>query len=164
MNKYHNKTVTTPEGKFDSVGEYERWLYLRDQQSRGYISDLRRQVVFPLFPAEKIAVTSVNKQTLKVSRKERSAAPAYSYIADFAYRNLDDTFTVEDFKGVRTAVYNLKRAALYQLTGLLVAEVKAPGEDPGAIRHKALAGGFGMWRVAYWHGHAASPVRHQPQK
>ncbi len=153
MGKYGNKTFMTSDGKFDSKGEYERWLYLRDLERRGYITDLRRQVVFSLFPAEKIMVARSLKT--KTSWQERSAAPAYSYIADFAYKNLDGTFTVEDFKGVRTAVYNLKRAALYHFTGLLLHEVKAPAEDTGAIRHKPLFGGPGLWRVVTYHGLAA---------
>ena len=38
--------------RYDSTKEYERWLYLQQQQREGKIADLRRQVVYELIPAQ----------------------------------------------------------------------------------------------------------------
>ena len=38
--------------KYDSTKEYERWLYLQQEQREGKIADLRRQVVYELIPAQ----------------------------------------------------------------------------------------------------------------
>lgn len=38
--------------KYDSTKEYERWLFLKQEQNQGHIADLRRQVVYELIPAQ----------------------------------------------------------------------------------------------------------------
>ena len=49
-NKYGNKKVDTLDGTFDSKGEHLRWLFLKDAERRGEISNLRRQVTYTLIP------------------------------------------------------------------------------------------------------------------
>ena len=50
--KYRNQRVDTPDGKFDSKGEYARWGELKLLQRAGEITDLRRQVKFELIPKQ----------------------------------------------------------------------------------------------------------------
>lgn len=45
-NKYNAVKVTTPEGTFDSKGEYAYWCKLKLMQRSGLIKELKRQVRF----------------------------------------------------------------------------------------------------------------------
>ncbi|HEY8598225.1 MAG TPA: DUF1064 domain-containing protein [Thermomicrobiales bacterium] len=82
-------------GRFDSTGEHRRWHELLTLQGQGVITDLRRQVRFPLV----------------VEGVEVSA-----YIADFCYDEAGIA-VVEDWKssGTRTALYKLKRKLMKAL-------------------------------------------------
>jgi len=46
--KYLNQPITTSEGRFDSRGEFRRWIELKTLERVGYISNLKRQVSYPL--------------------------------------------------------------------------------------------------------------------
>lgn len=50
--------------KYDSIKEYERWLYLQQEQKNGSITNLRRQVEFELTPKQ-------YKRELKGKREEK---------------------------------------------------------------------------------------------
>lgn len=93
MNKYRNKKTTIDGITFDSNREAKRYGELKLMESAGNISNLRIQPSFLL--ADKIRW---NGKTL---RKRM-------YIADFMYKQ-DGLEIVEDVKGMRTAVYLLKR-------------------------------------------------------
>lgn len=50
---------------FDSKAEYDRWCWLKDEQSLGRISGLRRQVVYVLVP-EQVATVPDGEKVVKV--------------------------------------------------------------------------------------------------
>lgn len=108
-NKYNAKSVTYDGIKFDSTKEGHRYLALREKIKTGLISDLRMQVKYQLIPYQKFKDGSYMKST--------------SYIADFVYI---DTATglevVEDVKGVKTDVYQIKRKLMKLLKNIEVYE------------------------------------------
>ena len=112
MNKYHNRALSTPDGKFDSVKEYRRWQELKLLQRAGEIYELQRQVPFVLIPTQRDEITG------KVIEKE------CKYIADFTYRSCKNgRLTVEDTKGCKTEKYIIKRKLMLYRHGLRIKEV-----------------------------------------
>lgn len=98
--KYRAVKVENALGKFDSMKEANRYAELLLLQKAGRITDLRRQVKFVLIPS----------QTLKNGKH----VPPISYVADFVYLR-DGKEVVEDCKGYKTAVYQIKKKLmLYQ--------------------------------------------------
>jgi hypothetical protein len=86
--KYRAKKIDTPDGKFDSQGEYRRWRDLQLMFHGGLIGNLERQVRFPL---------EVNGEKI------------CDYIMDFTYRDPStNTWVAEDFKGYQTSENKLK--------------------------------------------------------
>lgn len=81
--KFNNKKVETPEGVFDSKGEWQRWLFLKEAEKNGQISDLRRQVKYTLIPTqyrtEIVHLKTKDKEVQKVTERE------VTYTADFVY-------------------------------------------------------------------------------
>lgn len=108
IHKYHNKPVVTPEGeRFDSKKEYRRWKELQLLERAGEISSLMRQVAFELVPASPPQF----KRPVK-------------YIADFTYIDeKENHLVVEDVKGVRTPLYNLKKRLMFDKFGIVIREV-----------------------------------------
>ena len=94
--KFGNKIVETEDGKFNSKIEHRRWLVLKKAQADGLIYGLEREVEFSM----DIGTDTICK-----------------YYADTTYMK-DGEFIVEDVKGVRTAVFNLKRKMLRIFYGL----------------------------------------------
>lgn len=91
IGKYHNRKVEIDGFKFDSQKEGNRYLILKRMEKEGKIKDLQRQVSFEIVPK---------------SKGER----AVRYVADFMYvETVTGNIIVEDVKGYRTEVYNLKR-------------------------------------------------------
>ena len=90
-NKYGNKVIHTPEGKFDSKMEYTRFKELQILERIGDITSLQRQVAFVL--------TAHGVDICK-------------YVADFVYYQ-NGLKVVEDVKGVQTPEFKLK-AKLFQ--------------------------------------------------
>ena len=90
-------TKTVVDGiKFDSKGEANRYLELKELQELGAISNLELQPKFTLIPAFEHG-----------GKKYR----AMTYSADFRYTSGTLTF-VEDFKGFETEVFKIKRKLL----------------------------------------------------
>ena len=98
--KYHNIPVEVEGRRFPSKREKNRWVILRLMERAGQISDLQRQVSYPVV---------VNGQ--KVCR----------YVADFVYVESGRT-VVEDCKGVRTPIYNLKKRLVKAVHGIDILE------------------------------------------
>ena len=117
-NKYHNKKIDTPDGKFDSKFEYEEWCRLKLLEKAGKISKLQRQVPINLTPKFKL-----NDNLIRES----------SYIADFTYQENDDLILV-DTKGYETDEYKLKKKFLlykyvYPNDGIIFIERKKGKKD-----------------------------------
>ena len=93
-------------GKFDSIGEMNRFLDLVLLEKSNQISDLKRQVRFELFP-----------KTDKFRKIE--------YVADFTYFEKGE-YVVEDFKNPylrkRDGVYKIKKKMMYGVHGVMVKE------------------------------------------
>jgi len=96
-NKYGNRKVEYDGLWFDSGAERDRYIALLALQNTGQISCLRTQVRIPL---------SVNE--VKVC----------SYVADFTYYSMGlERVVMEDYKGFRTPVFNLKARLFKAITG-----------------------------------------------
>lgn len=98
VNKYRNKKTDTPDGKFDSKYEYQKWCELKILEKAGEISDLQRQVKFEIIPSIKTSC-----ETLR----------SISYYADFVFIQDGDMWVV-DSKGFNTDVFQIKKRLLIQ--------------------------------------------------
>ena len=87
LNKYGAKRTKVDGLAFDSAGEARRWSELELLRRAGKITDLKRQVSYTLYGKGGTAVTK--------------------YRADFVYVEGGKT-VVEDFKGVKPAIFKLK--------------------------------------------------------
>ena len=119
-NKFHNKKIITPEGKFDSQFELDYWEELKARQERGEISDLQRQVDFEVIPRQSEMV-EVRLKT-KTKLVERFLEHPTYYRADFVYIENGQRVIV-DTKGVRTSDYIMKRK-LMRLQGNPITEIR----------------------------------------
>jgi len=100
--KYGNRRVSVDGLRFDSQAEARRYEDLRLMEAAGEIARLQ---VHPRFP---LRVGTVLVGT---------------YVADFAYLDRQGLPVVEDVKGVRTAVYRLKRKLMQALHGIDIVEI-----------------------------------------
>ena len=94
-NKYNAKKIEVGGIIFDSKREAERWLFLKEAEEKGLISNLKRQVPFELIP--KITEKVVKHLKTKDKIEERTVQLATVYVADFYYEK-DFQFVVEDLK------------------------------------------------------------------
>ena len=149
--KFNNKKMSTPDGDFDSKGEWERWLFLKEAQKKGQISDLRRQVKYTLIPTQ--YRTEIVHLKTKDKVVQRVAEREITYTADFVYEKptgrevrvevysghgdefkvgnmmRDETaLVVEDFKGFPNDRWPLKKAMMLYFHGVAIREVKKPTE------------------------------------
>lgn len=121
MNKYHNRSVRTSDGVVhDSRKEANRWLELKLLESAGGITELKRQVEFPLIPAQYEAIPT-GKRKRKVKKKLLERAVAYR--ADFVYQDENGEIHVEDTKGYKTKDYIIKRKLMLFIYGIKIQEV-----------------------------------------
>jgi hypothetical protein len=101
--KYRNEPIVVDGSKFDSKKEARRYVVLKQRERLGEIEDLELQ---PRYPIEVAGVHICN------------------YIADFSYldRQTGERVT-EDVKGVRTAVYRLKKKLVSAVYGVEIVEI-----------------------------------------
>jgi hypothetical protein len=128
MNKMRNTKLTVNGEIFDSKKEYNRWCELKILERTGFISDLKRQVVYELIPRQVEKYERYGKNGNRLQDGERVIELPVRYIADFQYVQ-DGKTVVEDVKGYRdpnSAVYAkfvLKRKLMLWLKGIRVVEV-----------------------------------------
>lgn len=137
--KFNNKKMSTPDGEFDSKGEWERWLFLKEAEKNGQIKDLCRQVKFTLIPTqyrtEIVHLKTKDKEVQRVAERE------ITYTADFVYKRHKKNVpigmfgdaeiwerVVEDFKGFPNDRWPLKKAMMLYFHGVAIREVKKPTE------------------------------------
>jgi hypothetical protein len=101
MSKYHNIKTEIDGHVFDSRREAERYIILRAMNADGSISSLTLQPELP------IVINDV-----KVCK----------YIADFRYEQ-NGRVIFEDAKGIRTAVYRLKKKLVKAVYDIDIVEV-----------------------------------------
>jgi hypothetical protein len=126
MNKYGNKKVTYDGIVFDSKREMYRYMDLCFLVRAGAISDLRRQVVYELIPAQREKSTRVYKKGRKKGQpiEGKIIEKAVTYRADFTYiDNATGETIVEDSKGFRTKEFVIKRKLMLYVHGIKVREV-----------------------------------------
>lgn len=105
QNKYHAKKTEIDGIKFDSLKESKRYAELKMLEKSGKIRDLELQKKF------------------EICSKSKGKRALY-YIADFVYwDNEANTIIVEDVKGFKTPVYNLKKRMVYEKYGIEIKEV-----------------------------------------
>ena len=100
--KYGNKKTIIDGIKFDSKREAQRYGALQLMLKAGLISNLRLQVPY-----------QINVNGMKVCK----------YVADFVYED-KGVEIVEDVKGMRTPIYNLKKKLMKAVFGVVVSEVR----------------------------------------
>ena len=100
MTKYHAQRTEIDGVTFDSKGEAARWQELKLLERAGQISGLERQIKYALV---------VNGVKLG------------AYVADYRYTENGEQ-VVEDFKGVVTPVYRLKKKLMKALYSIDVLE------------------------------------------
>lgn len=101
-NKYNNKPTTVDGVWFASKFEASRWCELRLLEQMGKITNLRKQVTFPL---------------------EVGGVKVTSYRADFVYDECGKQ-VVEDAKGYVTPEYKIKRSLMLAVHGIKIREVR----------------------------------------
>lgn len=101
MSKYHAIKTEVDGYVFDSKKEAARYSELKLAEISGDISDLELQPRFPIIINETKICT---------------------YIADFRYKERDGKEIVEDCKGMRTAVYRLKKKLVLAVHGVEIFE------------------------------------------
>ena len=121
--KFNNTKMETPDGRFDSKGEWERWLFLKEALKNGQISDLRRQVKYTLIPTQ--YRTEIIHLKTKDKEVQRVAEHEISYKADFVYEKNGET-VVEDFKGFPNDRWPYVKKMMLFFHGIAIREVKKP--------------------------------------
>lgn len=95
-NKYGNTRFFTEDGeRWDSKKEHNRWLFLKEAEKKGLISNIRRQVTYELIPS--IKETYIEHLKTKDKIKERVVQRPITYTADFVYKK-DGMDVAEDVK------------------------------------------------------------------
>lgn len=97
--KYGNRR----QGRHASRKEAKRAEQLQWMAAAGEISELQEQVEYELVP-------------------KQPGERAVKYVADFVYRNKAGALVVEDTKGFRTPVYNIKRKLMLWVHGIRIVE------------------------------------------
>lgn len=93
--KYGNRKVVLNGVEFDSAKERDRWVVLKDAESKGIISNLERQVTFELIP--KITEQVIKHLKTKDKIEERFVQSSITYTCDFMYSKGEE-IVVEDCK------------------------------------------------------------------
>lgn len=97
--KYKNVSVKVNDERFDSIAEHQRYEELLVLLKAKAITDLRRQVSYPV-------------------------GGDVHYVADFVYFDFaSKSYVVEDVKGMLTDVYKVKRRLFYEKYGFEITEV-----------------------------------------
>lgn len=93
--RYNHTTVEADGLKFDSKKEYQRYVFLKNAEDKGLITDLRTQVKFELIPA--VTEEYVEHLKTKDKIKTRTLQLAITWTADFVYlKNGEEV--IEDVK------------------------------------------------------------------
>ena len=107
MSKYRAMRVVVDRYKFASKAEARRYGELKLMLSAKEIDGL---IVHPKF---ELIIKGIKRDTI-------------TYIADFCYRDCKTgNLIVEDVKGFKTAVYNLKKRLMRALLGIEIKEIAA---------------------------------------
>lgn len=122
--KYSNRKTVVNGIEFDSQKEARRYQELRLLERSGKISNLRLQVKYVLIPTQRTASFELYKSGPKKGMRKSGKVleNECAYIADFVYTQ-GGSEIVEDAKGMRTAVYRIKRKLMLERYGIQIQEV-----------------------------------------
>ncbi len=121
--KYKNTKVEYQGIKFDSKREMQRYIVLKDAESKGIIQDLQMQVKYELIPAVK--ETYIKHLKTKDKECERTLQLPITYTCDFAYTK-DGVLVVEDVKisaSLLPKEYVLKKKMMFAIKGIKIREI-----------------------------------------
>ena len=125
MSKYKNKKEWHDGIEFDAIKEGDYYLYLKQLQEQGEISNLQMQVPFEVIPAVK-GMKLVHLKT-KIKEKEYCIQRATYYVADFVYvETKTGKKMVVDVKSEITrknAQYILKKKMMLAYKGINIIEI-----------------------------------------
>ena len=102
MSKYRAVRTNGYASKKEAARAAELHILLK----AGIIFDLKEQVRYELIPAD----------------KEAGFPRPICYVADFTFTDVKDGFVVEDVKGFKTPVYNLKKRLMWQVHKIKIRE------------------------------------------
>jgi len=113
-NKYRAKRTEVDGITFDSAKEAKRYAELKLMERAGQISRLELQPVYKLV---------IDGRPVVMRSERYPNGRQVKYVGDFAYFQ-DGKRIVEDVKGVRTPLYNLKKACVEAMyPGVRIVEV-----------------------------------------
>ena len=129
--KYKNTKVEYQGINFDSKREMQRYIVLKDAESKGIIQYLQMQVKYELIPAVK--ETYVKHLKTKDKECERTLQLPITYTCDFAYTK-DGVLVVEDVKASpKTAaldkVFLIKEKLFRWKFGFSIKRVYKPNDE-----------------------------------
>lgn len=125
MNKYRNTKTTVDGITFDSKKEAGYYLFLKQKERDGEVSNLRMQVPYELIPA----VYEEDVVHLKTKDKvvTRCVQRATHYVADFVYTvnatGEDEVVDVKSYITRRNPEYRLKKKMMLAFNGIKILEV-----------------------------------------
>ena len=130
VSKYRNKKVSFQGEEFDSKREMQRYLVLKDAESKGVIQNLQKQVNFELIPKIEEDVVVHLKRKDKIQRKTIQLPIIYR--ADFVYEK-DGVMVVEVVKSSANMrsldrVFLLKEKLFRWKYGFSIKRVYKPNE------------------------------------
>lgn len=117
--KFHNKKVKYDGFIFDSQKECDRYIYLKQLQRQGAISSLTLQKKFKLTDS----VYADKYGNIVPKGKGKCVLKASYYYCDFFYYNSYGDAIVEDVKGYKTDLYQLKKKVIADKYGILIKEI-----------------------------------------
>ena len=121
-NKYQNHKAIVDGITFDSRREARRYSELKLLERAGQITDLELQKVYELIPAQYETYARYGKKGQRIKDGRRCLEKSCTYIADFVYKENGQT-VVEDTKGERTEVYNIKRKMMLYFYNIRIREI-----------------------------------------
>lgn len=127
--KYHNKKVWYNGIEFDSQKERDYYIYLKQKESDGEITNLRLQVPYVVIPkviGEKTIVKHLKKGD-KIITKPYVRQRETQYFADFVYSDpvtgLDEVIDVKSKITRKKESYILKKKMMLAFLGIEIVEV-----------------------------------------
>lgn len=125
MNKYRNTKTVVDGITFDSKKEASYYLFLKQKERDGEISNLRMQVPYEVIPEVWEDETKHLKTKDKVVR--RCVQRATHYVADFVYTvnetGEEEVVDVKSFITRKNAEYRLKKKMMRAFKGISIIEV-----------------------------------------
>lgn len=129
--KYHSRKVVHDGITFDSKIEGERYLYLREMERQGVITDLQMQVEYEILPRQSKQIIKHLKTKDKVV--EKFLEHPVTYKCDFQYMH-NGELVVEDVKGSSSAMsrdFPIRKKLMLFMHGIEIRVIKQAGQMIG---------------------------------